>query len=433
MVDVVIVDGRIAAMGAAGTLDAGRIVEVPGLDLLPGAIDLHVHLRDPGQTHKETVETGTAAAAAGGTTLVCDMPSTAPQVTTAARFAHKLAGWQGRAFVDHALWAGGRDPMELRGMAALGAVGVKIYMATSPGFDELFSPDVDAVAGVLEVSAEIGWATVIHVGDQAASDAHREQLIGAGRRDPRAVLEVGRGPGNLGALDRVLDIAVATGTPLHLAHLSAYGDRALDLFAAAKPSAPFLTAESCVPALDEGADLDRLGMMVMPTVFTGDSRDRWFAALQDGTVDAIATDHAPHTRVEKAAGIEDAWAVPGGYPALETSLPLAYDAHLTGRLSAQRLVALTATTPARILGLHHKGRITVGADADLVLADPSASWTVDESRLHSLVGWSPFHGRTLRGRLLATLLGGTVVARCGDIIGPARGRFVRGRNGEGSA
>ncbi|MFY1635687.1 dihydroorotase [Solwaraspora sp. WMMB335] len=433
VVDLVIDGERVAAVEPAGTADAGPVFDAAGLDIAPGAIDLHVHLRDPGQTHKETVETGTAAAAAGGTTLVCDMPSTQPQVTTVDRYVAKRDAWTGRAAVDYALWAGGTDPDQLRGMAAAGAVGVKIYMATSPGFDQLYSPDDTAVRRVLRVSAELGWAVSVHAGDQAASDAHRAELIRAGRRTPADVLAVTRGPGNLAGLRSVLTAATDLRQPVHLAHLSAYGTAALDEFVRARAEFPRLTAESCFPALSEEEDLPRLGVYALPTVFSAAARDRFVDAIADGTIDAIATDHAPHTRDEKDPGRHDAWAAPPGYPALETSLPLAYDALLAGRLDPRRFVDALAGAPARILGLARKGRIAPGCDADLVLLDPAGSWRVDESTMHSLVGWSPLHGRELRGRLVATYLRGRSIARGGDIMYPGGGQFVRRSTGRAVA
>jgi dihydroorotase len=431
-VDLVIRGERVVAVEPAGTADAGPVLDAGGLDVAPGAIDLHVHLRDPGQTHKETVETGTAAAAAGGTTLVCDMPSTQPQVTTAERYTEKRASWTGRSTVDFALWAGGTDPARLRAMGAAGAIGVKIYMATSPGFEELYSPDDAAVRRVLRVSAELGWAVSVHAGDQAASDAHRDALVRAGRTDPAAVLEVTRGPGNVAGLRAVLAAATDLRQRVHFAHLSAYGTAALDAFLAARAAHPGLTAESCFPALSEEEDLPRLGVYALPTVFSAAARERFLGALADGVIDAIATDHAPHTRAEKDAGRHDAWAAPAGYPALETSLPLAYDALLAGRLPPRRFADALAAAPARILGLPDRGRLAPGCYADLVLLDPGGTWRVDESTMHSRVGWSPLHGRTLRGRLVATYVRGRPVARGREILDAGKGRFVA-RPGTGAA
>lgn len=424
VVDLVLDGGRIAGIHPAGTSRRGPVLDADGLDVAPGGIDLHVHLRDPGQTHKETVATGTAAAAAGGITLVCDMPSTQPQVVTAEVYESKRRSWAGRAAVDYAFWAGGTDPGALHEMSRLGAIGVKIYMATSPGFEQLYAPDRDTVRRVLETSARIGWASAVHVGDQAAADAHRQVLIRAGRRDPYAVLEVYRGAGNLAGLRTVLDLAAQLRVPTHLAHLSAYGPAALETYLAARRRTSWLTAEICFPALSEEEDLPRLGVYALPTVASAEVRARLLAALAAGDLDAIATDHAPHTRAEKDRGRDDAWQAPPGYPALETSLPLAYQALLRGELGPQRFVDAVSTAPARILGLPHKGRIVAGADADLVLLDPSAGWTVDQSRLHSRVGWSPFHGRTLRGQVVATYLRGHPVAHLGEIVHPGRGRFV---------
>lgn len=425
LVDLVIEHGRVVAVVPAGTAEvAGPVLRADGLDIAPGGVDLHVHLRDPGLTHKETVETGTAAAAAGGITLVCDMPSTQPQVVTAARYQAKQRHWAGRAAVDYALWAGGTEPAALREMADLGAIGVKIYMATAPGFEQLYAPDATAVRRVLETSRALGWATSVHVGDQPRNDALQAELIRAGRRDPAAVLEVYRGPGNLAGLRTVLELAAQLAVPTHLAHLSAYGPQALAMYLAARANVPGLTAEVCFPALSEEEDLPQQGVYVLPTVADRQFRAQVMAALSTGDIPVIATDHAPHTRAEKERGRHDAWQAAPGYPALETSLPLAYDAMLRGALSPQRFVEATATAPAQIAGVTGKGRILTGADADLLLLDPGGDWTVDQSTMHSLVGWSPFHGRTLRGRLVATYLRGQLIAHQGQIVQPGLGRFT---------
>jgi len=222
----------------------------------------------------------------------------------------------------------------------------------------------------------------------------------------------------------VLELATRLRVPTHLAHLSAYGERALDLYLAARAQHPGVTAETCFPGLSEEADLPRLGVYALPTVFDAGLRRRLLELLDAGDLAAIATDHAPHTRVEKDRGRDDAWQAPPGYPALATSLPLAYDALLRGQLAPHRFVDVLATGPARILGLSHKGRLAAGTDADLVLLDPAGSWTVDESVLPSQVGWSPYHGRTLRGRVVATYLRGHPVAVLGEIVHPGGGRFV---------
>lgn len=432
--DIMIRGEKILAVVEAGTAQGDRIIDVAGLDAIPGAIDLHVHFRDPGQTHKETLETGSAAAAVGGTILVCDMPSTLPNVVTGELYRQKLEHWSGRSAVDYVLWAGGVDPQELEQMARLGAPGVKIYMATAPGFEDLFAESLEVVSRVLGTSQRLGWVSTIHVADQGASDRLKSEAIARGAHTARDVIEVNRSDENLAVLAAVLDRAIALGARLNIAHLSAHGPRALEVFRAKAAGAARITAESCFPALSEEVDLREQGMRVVPTVFADADRARWIAALESGLVDSVATDHAPHTLDEKARGIENAWAVPGGYPAVQTSLPLGYDAVLRGEFSGQALARAYAAAPAGVLGLPQRGAIAPGRFADVVLADPTSSWDVRAGDLRSKVGWSPFEGRLLRGRFVATMLRGEMIAHEGELVISGQGRPIsetdmQGRDG----
>lgn len=422
--DIVIRGDVIAAVTEAGEATGDRVVDVSGLDALPGAIDLHVHFREPGQTHKETLEQASEAAAVGGTTLVCDMPSTLPNVVTAELYEQKLQHWRGRSAVDYVLWAGGTDPRELEGMARLGAPGVKIYMATAPGFEDLFAPSLADVTRVLETSKRLGWVSTIHVADQGATDMLRADAVARGARSPRDVIEVNRSAQNLDALGAVIDRAIEMGVRLNIAHLSAYGPRALEVFRARARGNAHITAETCYPALSEERDLLEQGMRVVPTVVADADRERWIEAIESGVVASVATDHAPHTREEKARGESDAWASPPGYPAVQTSYPLGYDAMLRGELSPRALARAWSASPSRVLNLPTRGAIEAGRFADIVLADPELSWTVKAEDIRSKVGWSPFENRTLRGRFAATFLHGALVVYGGELVSGGQGRPI---------
>jgi dihydroorotase-like cyclic amidohydrolase len=352
------------------------------------------------------------------------MPSTRPPVVSAAALRAKAELVAPSAWVDFALWAGGTDVAQFEAMARAGAAGLKVYMVTSPGFERLYTPDDATLRRVLAAAAALGWTVAVHAGDHAAMERERAALRAAGRRDARAVIELQYGQASIDGLRRVLRAAADLGVRLHVAHLSVFGTRALDEVLAHRARGFAATAETCVPALGLD-DLDRLGVYALPTAFDDATRERYWTALAAGEVDAIATDHAPHTRADKEPGTHDAFAAPPGYPALQLSVPLAFDAVLAGRLPLARMVDATATRPAAILGLPRKGRIAPGYDADLILLDPDAAWVVDERALHSKVGWSPFHGRRLRGRIDRTYLRGRLVAAEGAVVGEPAGRLVQ--------
>ena len=427
--DVAVTDGVISAVGEPGTLDADQVVDLEGRILLPGAIDVHVHFRQPGFEQKEDFASGSSAAACGGVTTVCDMPNTHPPVTTADRFRAKRDVAERASRVDFGLWAGGTDLAEIEAMAALGAVGVKVYMnrshrADDPYADDLSMPDDDTLRALLRACAGWGLPVAVHVADHEEEVRVRARLRATSTSDARLVCRSYRSEGVLAGLRRVLGAADATGCRVHIAHASLAPVSAIELIGAARRSGLPVTAECGPPALLED-DLATLGVLGVPFAFPADDAAYYWSALVDGRIDMVATDHAPHTLQDKAVGRPDVWDAPPGYPGVETSLPLMVDAVVGGRLPWSRLVELTSAAPARLCGLAGKGAIAPGADADLVVVDPAGTSTIDASRLHSKAGWSPFAGRRLAGRVAATYLRGREIAREGDLVSPApTGRFL---------
>jgi dihydroorotase len=418
--DVGISGGRIAEIGGPGALRGRMHMDARDLLVLPGAIDMHVHFREPGLERKEDFWHGTRAAAAGGVTLVADMPNTVPAVTDADLLAGKLERLRGNAWVDVALWAGGTQVAQFAAMRRAGAIGLKVYMtrprrADDPYSSDLAMPDAETFAAVLAESARLDWPVAVHVSDPDQEDAERARLRQVADDDARLVCRSMRGPGVVDALRRVVELAGASGARVHVAHISLGPTDAVDLVRQARREGSAVTCELPPPALTEGA-LERLGTRGTPFAFTDEECEFFWDAIADGTIDCVATDHAPHTLDDKLVDAPSVWSAPPGYPAVETSLPLMLDATLNGKLSLDRLVHVTAAEPARILGLPHKGALRVGNDADVVLVDPAGTTEIDEQRLHSKAGWSPFHGRRLAGRIVATLLRGAVIARDGEIV-----------------
>ncbi|MGE0238489.1 MAG: dihydroorotase family protein [Parvibaculaceae bacterium] len=429
--DIAVRDGAVAALLEAGSAAGHEHHDASGMLVLPGAIDMHVHFREPGFTHKEDFLHGSAAAACGGVTTICDMPNTRPPVVSAERLSEKIALVSEKSHVDFGLWAGGTDVAEFPAMAAAGAIGLKVYMnravrASDPYAGELSMSDDGRFLEVLEAAARLDWPVAVHVANSPIDELARTRSQAAGKAHAMDVCCSYRAPASVEALSRAALFARVAGARLHIAHISLNAIEAVAALVEARRQDCRLTAEVAPPALSF-AELDRLGPRGVPFAHPPRDLDLYWEALESGTIDAIATDHAPHTAAEKDAGRDNPWAAPPGYPGVETSLALAIDAMIAKKLSLASLVKVCAENPARILGLQHKGALLPGHDADINIVDPNGDWVVDEGKLHSKAGWSPFHGRRLKGRIAKTFLRGRLVAERGELVSESLpvGRFLK--------
>lgn len=428
--DIGVRDGRIIALAAGCAPRARDVVDARGLWVLPGLIDMHVHFRDPGMTHKDTFLDGTTAAAFGGVTTVCDMPNTIPAVTSHRAFAEKLAIVSPQAVVDFGLFAGGRDLEELSAMVSLGAIGLKIYLvaveADSPIYPRaLFTEDDGALWDTLAVARQLGMFVSVHVDDSPIRARHVHALREAGRRGPRDFWHGLHSVATVLGTQKTITIAAALDMPVHIAHINHATIPALDLVRRARRDGARVTTEAVPPALNL-TDLDRLGPLALSWAMSDEENAVYWQAIRDGTVDAIATDHAPHTLDEKQRGRHDIWEAPTGFPAVETTLPLMLTEVTAGRLSLRRMLEVCCARPAELLSLHAKGRIAIGHDADLALVDPASRYRIEGAKLHYRVGWTPFEGMDVQGSLVATFVRGHAVVRDGALVArPGTGRLVR--------
>jgi dihydroorotase len=412
-VDVRVDDGRVVAVGSGLAATDERVVDASGERLLPGAVDVHVHLRQPGFPHKETWTTGSHSAAAGGVTTVVDQPNTDPPTVTGAAFDEKAA-LAADSLVDYGINGGVTadwDPDSLfdRPLFALG----EVFLADSTGDMGI---DVDLFRAAVERAATADVTVTVH-----AEDADRFDRTVRGRDDPDAWSAYRTADAEVAAVEQACDVvADVEGASLHVAHTSTPGG----VRAASEAGA---TCEVTPHHLFcSRADLPGLGTFgrMNPPLRSADRRRELFDLLADGTVDVVATDHAPHTREEKDASI---WDAPSGVPGVETMLPLLLAVAGEGRLSYERVRDVTARNPARIFGLSRKGRISEGADADLVLVDPDDVREIRGEDLHSRCGWTPFEGSEGVFPELTMVRGTVVYERDGDDerFGEAVGENVR--------
>jgi len=379
-----------------------QVVDAGGLLVFPGLIDPHVHLREPGDTHKEDLSSGTAAGLAGGFTTVLAMPNTTPPLTDRATLeeAERLAA--SKAVCDLGLFAGATADNANEAARLEGVVGLKLYMGSSTG--DLLVADL---AGQLAHFGQYPGIIAVHAEDEEAVAHFATQ----GRRRPPLCAAL--------AVARALTLAEHCRCRLHICHVSTAHEltlirqakeRGLPITCEVTPHHLFLTQEDEVR-------LGPLGRMNPPLRSQEDVNALW-ANLD--IVDCLATDHAPHTLEEKHNPN-----APAGVPGLETALPLLLTAVSENRISLCEGARLTTAGPASVFGLALKGRLAPGCDADLTLVNPDVEWTIGEQALLTKCGWSPFNGWRVKGRVERVFLRGEEVYRHGQVLAqPGYGRLV---------
>jgi len=401
--DVLIVDGRIADVRAGIRAEAARTIDASGLVVAPGFIDMHVHLREPGFEEKETIRTGSRAAARGGFTTVCCMPNTNP-VNDSLSVLESIRAEARKSAVANVLPIAavtrGLKGTELTDMAALVRAGAVAFSD-----DGLPISDTLIMRRALELSRSLGTLVIDHCEDKGLSadgtmhEGRYSRLCGL-KGIPAAAEEV--------MVVRDIRLAEMTGTRVHIAHLSVKGavraveeakERGVQVTAEATPHHLLLT-----DALLERQDTN---FKMNPPLRAAEDVEALVEAVKNGVIDAVATDHAPHTVQDKEAAFAKA---PFGVVGLETAVPLLLDRFVRRNIiSLRRSIELLSTNPARLLGLTDKGRLTVGADADITLLDLGAETVVDRDKFESKSRNSPFHGWKLKGAAVMTVVGGKVV------------------------
>lgn len=430
--DIAVADGRVIAVGDNLAAEGVPTVDASGLLVLPGLVDVHVHLREPGMTEKEDFASGTSAAAAGGVTTVVDMPNTKPPVATAERYAHKLDLVKDKAYVDFGLYGmlDHDNADEIGAMAELGAMGFKLFMGQTTGDNRC--PNDAAIFRGLEAAADADLVVGVHAENDHLLRMFGDRLQAQGRRDPRAHLEGRPAFVEVEAITRIITMATEAKTKLHIHHLSTAAGlgRVVDL----RAQGHRVTIETLVSHLflDESAydiygNLIKLNPPIRPAA---DVAALW-AGIERGDVDVVATDHAPHTAVEQAE--TDVWKAYGGFIGVETMLPLMLTAAAQGRLTVEDIVRLCSYAPAKRWSMTGKGQLAPGFDADFVLVDAEAEVVLDQRDLHSKHNVTPYDGWELTGSVVATYLRGGLVYEKGTVIGEPIGRQVKPARQSGSA
>jgi dihydroorotase len=426
--DVLIENDRIARIGSGLSLPGGaELIDAAGKLLLPGMIDDQVHFREPGMTHKGDLATESAAAVAGGITSFMDMPNVNPQTTTRAALREKYAVAEGRCTANFGFYLGATNGNidEIRALEVGEACGIKAFMGASTGdmlvddpevLDQMFEHSPIMVVTHCEHSPTI-WANEAKARDKFGDDVPLSEHPKI--RSAEACLR---------SSSIAIDLARRHDALLHVLHLTTAVE--MPLFSSLHRSEKRITAEVCVHHLwfDESR-YEELGTRIKcnPAIKSAHDRKALIAALNEGRIDIIATDHAPHTMSEKSASYFKA---PAGLPLVQHALLVLFDLVADGQISVELLVDRVSHAPADLFGVTDRGYVREGWHADLVIIDPAAPYQVNKNNLFSKCRWSPFEGHEFSATIDTTIVNGEVVYRDGRLTGTIPGRrleFTRAR------
>jgi len=414
--DIAIKDGTFAAIGDLGSETAETVIDAAGLTVLPGVIDTQVHFREPGNEHKEDLQSGSLAAVMGGVTAVFEMPNTKPPTTSVEAIADKVARGTNRMHCDFAFYAGGTSENaellpELERQP--GVCGVKVFMGSSTG--NLLVADDEGVSKILK---NITRRAAFHSEDEFRL-RERRPLAETGNvlthpvwRDAEAAISSTR---------RLLKMARETGKKIHVLHVTT--EEEMQMLAANRdlvtvevtPQHLTLVSPDCYEEIGTFAQMN-------PPIREARHRAALWKALEQGVVDVVGSDHAPHTREEKANAYPNS---PAGMPGVQTLLPLMLNHMAQGRLSLQKLVALTSLNAHKLFNFAGKGEVKVGNDADLTFVDLKRTETVSEDWVASRCGWSPFTGMSITGWPVGTLVRGHRVMWENELVSPSVGAPIK--------
>ncbi len=414
--DIGISSGRIAHIGHLGNAGAGEIIDCKGLHVLPGVMDTQVHFREPGLTHKEDLESGSRSAVMGGVTAVFEMPNTDPLTVTEAAFTDKINRGRHRMHCDFAFFIGGtrenvQDLPELE--RAAGCAGVKVFIGSSTG--ALLVEDDDSLRRIFQV---IRRRAAFHAEDEYRLNERKNLRV---EGDPRSHPVWRDEVAALTATKRLVALARETGRRIHILHISTkeeidyLRDHKDVASCEATPHHLTLAAPECYERLGTRAQMN-------PPVRDADHRAGIWRGIEQGIIDVLGSDHAPHTLEEKAKVYP---ASPSGMTGVQTLVPLMLDHVNAGRLSLLRLVDLTSAGPARLFGIACKGRIAAGYDADFTVVDMKREETITNKWVASRAGWTPYDGVRVKGWPVGTIIRGQRVMWQGDLVTPSRGEPVR--------
>jgi dihydroorotase len=413
--DVLVRDERIVEIAAnITTTEVSREIDATGLVLLPGVIDPQVHFREPGLEHKEDLTTASRACAKGGVTSFLEMPNTVPLTITQAALDDKLDRAAQKSIVNYGFFIGATPANLPDILTASPACGIKIFMGSAHG--DLLVSTAEALEPIFAKGERL---IAVHAEDQARINQRKQEF--AGSTDPAVHSQIQDNQAALNATQLALGMSKKYQRRLHILHLSTAEE--VELLRQDKPA--WVTAEVTPQHLmlntDAYAAIGTLAQMNPPLRSHHDNDVLW-AGLLDGTIDFIATDHAPHTLDEKGRGYPN---TPSGMPGVETSLPVMLTQAVAGKCTIEQVSNWMSTAVAKAYDIPNKGSISIGYDADLVLVDLENYHPIERKDIVSKCGWSPFEGWNLTGYPVYTIVNGNIVYEKGEIRSEIKGKALR--------
>lgn len=416
--EVLVDEGKVVRVGKSIESGYSKVVNASGKLVLPGAVDPHVHGREPGLLHKDNFANTTKAAALGGVTTVLEMPNTLPPVDSPERLVEKRELLSSRSFVDFGLYAvlydyPGDAEKRIRELLEVGAIGFKAFLAQTTG--NLPPPSFRSLYVALKLSGELGFPVVFHAEDRGCVEYFTELARGRGLEGLAAYNEARPPLCEELSIEYVASIARATGGRAYIAHLSSstaftivkrYRGSSAKIYVETTPTYLFFDYE-------EHSHFGPL-LKVNPPIRSSSNRRELWAALRSGLVDVVGSDHAPHAPHEKQGSI---WEAAAGIPGVQHVLSLMVHAALEGLIDVGKVVELCSENPAKVFGLYpRKGSLLPGADADIVIVDPSKEYVVREEDLAYAHKLTPVIGMRLRGKVEKVLLRGELVVDDGELV-----------------
>jgi dihydroorotase (multifunctional complex type) len=426
-------DGTIVVYGGtiAGVVDpnlapeADRHIDAGDKPVIPGVIDTHVHVRDPGFTQKDDWFSASQAAAAGGVTTIIDMPNVNPVPNTVEVYRTHTANAAAKSVVDFGHNASATIPENIAGLAEAGATAFKIFMMTDIGRSYPHMPgtavnDHATLFRICEEVAKTGKTLLVHPWDQSLYELMVQRAQAKWGRDYRSYARAARQAEGIvldSGVQTMILLQRETGVRLHILHVMTRG--MIQMVKDAQARGQAVSAEANPHSLfiaNSWSAIEKWGPYVLGLWVPEDHAETLWDATVNGGVDVIATDHSPHTREEKEKGWTDMYATPGGSPLVQHSLALMLTAVNEGRISLDRVVETCSVNPAKLCNVYGtKGAITPGADADLVVIDLDRERTIKADETYYKVGWTTLDGRTVKGVPTHTILRGNVIFENGKV------------------
>ncbi len=419
-------DGKIIGITQSLQETQGEVIDAGGLYVLPGAVDGHVHMMDPGYTDREDFITGTGAAARGGVTTVIDHHRTEPPVFTAKELIEKRRYLSERSLVDFGLLGGltSTNRKDLRGMWDAGALGFKGFTCELHGAEALLAGDL---AEVFEEIKSFEGVALIHAENDSILKHNERRLRESGRKDYLTVSEWRTPEAERLAVKQVIDLAEAAGACVAIAHVSL--PELVPYISLAKGRGAPVYSETCPQYFtltsEDLAERGPLNKFTPPPRSRADVDGVWRCLRMD-QIDMVNSDHCPYPKIEKEKGLDDIWEAPFGIPGIETTTRFLLDGVARGLISINQVARLRSENASLLYGLsHRKGFIQVGHDGDLIVVDLDRETVLQDREVVSKCQWTPYPGKRIRGDVVLTMVRGKVVMRDGEVVGsPGWGEFV---------